>query len=498
MQYYQFYRLDGPPFQPASPNSDVYFSPTHLQGLATLEAGLSDELSGLTLLTGEAGTGKTTLIYSMLKRDYKRVRIAHIEDPKLSFVEILQSVLTQMNLYSAGSTKLDYLNTVDHLLKLHGEEERIAVVIDEAQLMSDDVLEELRLLSNRGQRSGQFLQLILVGQPELAERLKKPSLRQLNQRISSRGVLQPLNPEQANLYVECRLSAQGGSCSAIFEPRALSHLLRRSDGIPRKINMLCHTAMQEAFYGLEKKVSVRTAKKVAAEYHDSVKLTTSGFSMRRLAMPALIGCAAFAAPLLLGAFYMGLWSDWRLGHLISFSEVIGRVVPSAEAVTEVKTIQSPRVQGHSDSNATLEAVTSLASDSVESRSFPAPGAAPALPKSVGAGRIAAPEMPAVPVAPTAAAMDTDSHPSVEAAPVPRRRSQITIRPGDTLEQIAISYLGSTSGINELVKANPQVVNINRLSVGQVIYLPPGIGPDAAHDPTATARPLRNAQHSASR
>src|ERR1700747_1276781 len=149
MEYHHYFRLKGPPFQPASPHGPVYFSPTHLEGMATLESGLTGELSGLTLLTGEAGTGKTTLIYSLLQRDYKRVRIAHVEDPKLSFLEIMQSVMKQMKLYCAGSAKLDYLNTLDHLVELHGKEERIAVVVDEAQLMSTDALEDLRLLSNR-------------------------------------------------------------------------------------------------------------------------------------------------------------------------------------------------------------------------------------------------------------------------------------------------------------------------------------------------------------
>jgi general secretion pathway protein A len=223
--YEQYFRLEGPPFQPASPDGAVYFSPTHLAGLATLESGLSGELSGLTLLTGEAGTGKTTLIYSLLQRDYKRVRIAHIDDPKLTFLEIMRLILTQLNLYSPGSTKLDYINVLDHLLELHGKEERIAVVIDEAQVLSDEILEELRLLSNRGQRDDRCLQLILVGQPELAERLKKPELRQLNQRISSRGVLKALNTEQGIKYVECRLIAQGSKVAAILAPRALGCLL---------------------------------------------------------------------------------------------------------------------------------------------------------------------------------------------------------------------------------------------------------------------------------
>ena len=121
--------------------------------------GTVGELTGLTMLTGEAGSGKTTLIYSLLQRDFKRVRIAHIEDPKLSFSEIMQVVLRQMNLYSTGSTKLEYLEALDKLLKLRGKEERIAIIVDESQLLSDDVLEELRLLSNRSDRS---LQLILV------------------------------------------------------------------------------------------------------------------------------------------------------------------------------------------------------------------------------------------------------------------------------------------------------------------------------------------------
>src|ERR1700674_1152051 len=249
--YEQYFRLKGPPFQPASPEGAVYFSPTHLAGLATLESGLSGELSGLTLLTGEAGTGKTTLLYSLLQRDYKRVRIAHIDDPKLTFLEIMRLILTQLNLYSPGSTKLDYLNVLDHLLELHGKEERIAIVIDEAQVLSDDILEELRLLSNRGQRDDRCLQLILVGQPELAERLKKPELRQLNQRISSRGMLRPLTSAEAITYVESKLIAQGSTIAALFEPRALPHLLKRSDGIPRKINMLCHTALNAAFYANE-------------------------------------------------------------------------------------------------------------------------------------------------------------------------------------------------------------------------------------------------------
>jgi general secretion pathway protein A len=499
MEYYQYFRLKGVPFQPASPHGPVYFSPTHLEGLTTLESGLSGDLSGLTLLTGEAGTGKTTLIYSLLQRDYKRVRIAHIDDPKLSFLEIMRVVLTQLHLYSAGSTKLDYLKALDHLLELHGKEERIAIVVDEAQVLSDDVLEELRLLSNRGQRNDRCLQLILVGQPELAERLKKPGLRQLNQRISRRGVLKPLNSEQAVNYVECRLSAQGGNCSAIFERGALNRLLRRSDGLPRKINMLCHSAMLAAFYAGERKVSFRTAKKTAAEYHDSVSITNRRSGTRLLVMPALIAGAALAALLLLGFVYPNVWSDWVLNHTVSFDGAVEQTVRPVKTVKQVKTVEQPGVEEHPDPGAKPKAATFLAPHPVESPASPAPGAAaPAAPKGDVAGPTTASEMRILPTAPAAAAVSAGNQKQTGVPAAPEQRSQITVRYGDTLEKIAIRYLGSKSEINELIDANPQLTNINQLSVGQIIYLPAGITPKASHDKTATERPVPNAEGSEER
>lgn len=489
MEYYQYFRLDGPPFQPASPHGVVYFSPTHLQGLATLESGLSGELSGLTLLTGEAGTGKTTLIYSLLQRDYKRVRIAHIDDPKLSFLEIMRAVLTQLNLYCAGSTKLDYLNTLDHLLDLHGSKERIAVVVDEAQLMSDDVLEDLRLLSNRGQ-----LQLILVGQPELAERLKKPELRQLNQRISSRGVLKPLTPEQAQMYVECRLSVRGGKCSGIFERGALRHLLRRSDGLPRKINMLCHGAMLAAFDAMEPKVSVSTAKKIAAEYHESVSVTNQELGTRRLVMPGFILGTASVSLLLLGFVYPNIRQNWTFNHTVSSSGPIEQTVRPAKTVQGVKTVEQPGVEAHPNSGAKPNAGTSLAPLSVV-KSGPSPALSPALAAVIASpkGSVAAPapDKRAVPVVTAAIALSAGTQKQTGGSTAADRRSQITIRHGDTLEKIAIQYFGSNSRINELVEANPQLTNINQLSVGEVIYLPPGITPKTSRDQTSTARPVSN-------
>jgi type II secretory pathway predicted ATPase ExeA/LysM repeat protein len=439
----------------------------------------------LTLLTGEAGTGKTTLIFSLLQRDYKRVRIAHIDDPKMPFLEMMRLILTQMTLYSSGSTKLDYLKVLDHLLDLHGKEERIAIIVDESQVLSDDTLEELRLLSNRGQRGDRsLLQLILVGQPELAERLKQPHLRQLNQRISSRGVLRPLNAAEAVMYVECRLSAQGGQSSAIFEPRALRQLLRRSDGIPRKTNMLCHTAMMAAFYAGERKVSVRTAKKTAAEYHDSVAIVRRPSRAHRLIMPGLVVGAALASPLLVGLVYPNPWSNWLLHRAVSFGNA-----------NEQTARPDSRAAGHRKaSQREAKAATSVASHPVESRASLAPGTeAPAAPGSDVRGPGTAAETRSASTTPAAAAVNAGGQKRIAAAAAPERRGQMTVRFGDTLENIAIRYLGSKAGIDELIAANPQLTNINQLSVGQVIYLPHGVTPKAPHDQGVAARQVQTAE-----
>jgi len=496
MEYYQYFRLKGPPFQPASPHGPVYFSPTHLEGLATLESGLTGELSGLTLLTGEAGTGKTTLIYSLLQRDSKRVRIAHIDDPKLSFLEMMQVIMTQLNLYSAGSTKLDYLNVLDHLLDLHGRNERIAIVIDESQVLSDDVLEEMRLLWNRGQRNG--LQVVLVGHPELAERLKQPELRQLNQRISSRGVLKPLDSEQAAKYVECRLSAQGSSCSAIFEPRALNSLLKRSDGIPRKINMLCHTAMQAAFYGGEKKVSFKTAKRVAAQYRDSVDIVTRGSNRHPITMGALIAATAFAALLLLAFFHPSAWLDRAFGHSESLGGTTEAAVDSTEASSHVKSGGPTRAEEHLNSIAKSKTANHLAVQP-ELRTPVAPRVvASTATKSDAARQMTASEAPAAPSPPPLSEASSGLQKQAEVPAAPKHRNQVTVRYGDTIEKIAIRCFGSKAGINEIMEANPQLTNINQLSVGEVIYLPAGIAPKASQDETEPVRPLANADDSPDR
>jgi general secretion pathway protein A len=434
--------------------------------------------------------GKTTLIYSLLQRDYKRVRIAHIDDPKLSFLEMMRSILAQLNLYSPGSTKLDYLNTLDHLLDLHGSQERIAIVIDEAQLLSDDVLEELRLLSNRGQTRDRRLRLILVGQPELAERLKQPQLRQLNQRISSRGVLKPLSYDEMVKYVECRLSVQGGSCAAIFDRGALQHLYRRSDGIPRKINMLCHNAMIAAFHGGERKVSAKTAKRVAAEYHDAVSIHKPKTRVRPLTIVALAG-AALAALLLVAVAYPNGGLNWVLNRAPE------RKAAPTKLIKHSRNAARHEARVSADDDGKPKSVASLAPTAADSGNAPAANAV-----IVSKSEVRPPSAPSERVVVPATSLGTGNGAGAEnpatASPTIRQETQVTVKPGDTLEKIAIRYFGSTSAVNQLIQANPQLNNIDDLTIGQVIYLPRGANAAGARVDNIAGQPDSPAESSPER
>jgi len=486
--YDQHFHLSGPPFKTASPNSAIFLSPTHLEGLATLEWGLSRELNGFTLLTGEAGTGKTTLIYSLLQRDFKQVRIAYIADPKLSFLEILRVILHELNLYSTGSTKLDYFEALDRFLNLRDKEERVAIIVDESQVLSDDALEELRLLSNHGQRYDRCLQLILVGQPELVERLKKPELRQLNQRISARGVLNPLNTGESLNYVECRLRARGGACAQIFEPGALERLLQHSDGIPRKINQLCHNAMLLAYSAGAKKVSLKTAKETAAEYDDSPRLSNQPSSAPHpQKKPALIAGATLASLLLLSFVYLHVSSGQSIKQNVSSGQA------TEQTVRPVQTVKPLGMGGRADPAAMPPPVSPLTPHPVEHRASPAPEmAVPRAPKGGVPGLDTTPEMRIVSAGPGPIAVSAATQEQT-AAPAPmERRRQITVRYGDTIERLAIRYFGTKSGINDLIDANPQLTNINRLSSGQILYLPSGSNLKAPHDQIGTAQPVPDA------
>ena len=317
--YHHHFSLSGPPFQFTPAPGALYLSHTHREALAALEWGLLHEPTGFTLLAGESGVGKTTLVCSILARRYRNVRTALLTNPRLDFDQMMQVAMSQLAPGWSGQTRLELTEGFAELLNGLVPGVRIAIVIDEAQELSDDALEGLRLLSNVDVFAERRLQIIFVGQPELIERLASPAMHSLNQRIGARVLLEPLRPAEVREYVDCRLRAKGASARKIFAPAALSYLVARSAGIPRRVNVLGHNSMLQGYAAESKKVSLAMVKNVASEYEDLLRAKgarTAGDRPTRAARPRarlMRAALAVTALALVAAGAILVWSQGWTG-----------------------------------------------------------------------------------------------------------------------------------------------------------------------------------------
>lgn len=240
------FQLTGDPFTLTPDPAFLYHSDGHAEALAGLKLGIW-ERRGLMVMIGEVGTGKTTLIYSLLSNLDPDIETAYLSNTLLSFEEILATALEDFGVACLSRERIDLIEALNGFLRRCALEGKTAVlVIDEAQNLSDEVFEGLRLLLNFETYKNKLLQIVLVGQPELAIRLRSPGLRQVRDRIAVRCHLNPLSRREAMGYIEHRLEMVGGT-SGLFTRPALGLLVRKSKGIPRRINVLCHNAMLFAY-----------------------------------------------------------------------------------------------------------------------------------------------------------------------------------------------------------------------------------------------------------
>jgi general secretion pathway protein A len=270
--YQQYFALNCEPFSIVPDPGFLYPSSQHRQAVAHLKYGLDRE-GGFVLLTGEVGTGKTTLTRTLIKRLPAHVRVAYVLNSTLEVTDVLASICQELSIDLPKSSKtsltkncIDALN-VD-LIAAHAEGKKTLVVIEEAQNLSPEVLEILRLLSNLETATHKLLHILLVGQPELLETLAQKDQRQLNQRVVARFHLLPLDKSDVANYVNHRLH-HAGAQRAIFENAAMSTLFKLTKGVPRLINLICHHALLAAYATGAKTVSARLVKKASKEIFDT-------------------------------------------------------------------------------------------------------------------------------------------------------------------------------------------------------------------------------------
>src|SRR5258708_2290216 len=263
--YKSFFKLQITPFGTSPDPTLLYMIPHTLQPLACLEYGISAR-KGFTVLTGEVGTGKTTLLRRALSSfSGRRVSTAFVFNPRLDVLDFLEFVLTDFGLMPTTRTKSGMLLQLNRwLIERFRMEETCVVVVDEAQNLSWDLLEEIRLLTNLETSSEKLLQIVLSGQPELEEKLRHPSVRQLRQRVSLWCRTQSLTEVQTQAYVGERLRIAGASWQ-IFPPETLELIHRYSRGIPRIINLICEHALVNAYVDQVQQVTVPIIENGAAE-----------------------------------------------------------------------------------------------------------------------------------------------------------------------------------------------------------------------------------------
>ncbi len=242
--YESFYQLKEKPFNLTPDPKFIYFTERHCEALANLVYGIR-ERKGFLVLSGEVGTGKTTLVNALLDTlDRTGVLSAFIFNPILTSTEFFEFLLADLNLKADTRSKSQCLIKLNALLLERYRAGQVTVlIVDEAQNLSAEILEEIRLLTNLETSTEKLLQIVLVGQPELSLKLNSPELRQLKQRISLRCHLEPLSFSETREYIKTRLEIAGLPSQEIFSDACIGEIFRRTGGIPRLINTLCDNAM---------------------------------------------------------------------------------------------------------------------------------------------------------------------------------------------------------------------------------------------------------------
>ncbi len=286
--YLSFFGLNEKPFAITPDPRYLYLSERHAEALAHLLYGIN-EAGGFVQLTGEVGTGKTTIVRSLLAQTPRDAEIALILNPKMTAPEFLLTICEELGIgvpdSALGSLK-DLVDILSHyLLRAHAAGKRVVLVVDEAQNLSPEVLEQVRLLTNLETNTQKLLQIILIGQPELRELLARNELRQLAQRITGRYHLNPLSRDETLAYVRHRLRVAGAT-NDIFSAAALAEVFRLSQGVPRVINVICDRALLGAYSLDRHRVTGPLVRHAASEVFGK------RFAPRWLPWAAIIGASA--------------------------------------------------------------------------------------------------------------------------------------------------------------------------------------------------------------
>lgn len=301
--YTAFFGLREKPFGLSPDPRFLFLSAAHREALAHLLYGI-EQGEGFIAVTGEVGTGKTTLCRTLLRRLGPEVEVAFLFNPKLSARELLESIVIELGLEKRGASARELIDELNHfLLERRQQGRRVLLIIDEAQGLASDTLEQIRLLSNLETETEKLIQILLLGQPELDTMLESDELRQLRQRIAVRWQLAPLSRDETAEYVRHRLRVSAGADrDHLFSDAALREIYRRSYGVPRIVNLLCDRALLAGFGDGAPTIDVQHVSRAARETAVGANEERRGAWRRRI---AAVAAAAGIGVLIAASAWLG-------------------------------------------------------------------------------------------------------------------------------------------------------------------------------------------------
>ena len=410
--YMRFFGLKQEPFSLAPDPRYLYMSKRHREALAHLLYGVGGG-GGFVLLSGEIGAGKTTVCRCFLEQIPKRCNVAYIFNPKLTVTELVKSVCDEFRIPTRMArgepatvkTYVDALN--DFLLKTHAVGQNNVLIIDEAQMLSVDVLEQLRLLTNLETNERKLLQIVLIGQPELRTMLERPELEQLAQRVIARFHLKALSSKETEHYIRHRLSVAGMTLTILFDRKALQRIHEIARGVPRRINLLCDRSMLGAYAHGKHQIDTEIVEKSAREVFG--KSEPAGPDRLRFGSGAELGLVVATGVALTALLVFAIYAGYR--KFVPPGQAASAPVARASAASAALVAGSRASSGTAASGVVLPGA-----GSAPAASAPAASAAAMSPSAASAPASAAPAS-AVPASAVPAA-------SASAASAPARAGAV--------------------------------------------------------------------------
>ena len=443
MDYGQYYGFSRMPFGEGADREVFFRAETHKEALALMLYGIR-ERKGYIVIFGEQGMGKSTLIRQVMDQLDERTQVALISQSHDQYYTLLKELMEKLGLRAAKGaakdvTKGSMLHELyEHLTQCLKKGQNIVIFLDDAHRMKDEIIEELRLMSNLETSRTKLIQIVIAGEPELSRRLNSKHLRQIRQRIQILHSLLPLGHDESLQYIEHRLAWAGRSSGDVFTPEALASICKYAGGVPRNINALCDRALTLGAERSEKPVSAGTvgdARKAAAPLIRAASSSpaTAGAAKSALRSPWLYAALAVAvAGVFMGSYYLSPKSG------IAPGSAVVQPAPSQKASEADEAAKAQSTQGAQ--------APGLPAEKPETQ--PAPPAAPA---------------------PASVAQETTE------ANVPV--NELTVKEGATLSSIATRYYGFVNAtvLDCILESNPEIADVDLVRAGSQVLLPQAVG-----------------------